>query len=682
MKRKSPRSTPVASKPLDQINWKFRAALAALVLIAWSNTFGLGFALDGGVVASDVRIQAATSENVNLILGKHYWWPNPADRLYRPVTTLTYLLNHSFTGEGAAGYHAVNILLHIINVWLVLALAFQLFRAREPAFCAAALWAVHPITTESVTNIAGRADLLAAMAILSGLLLYIRARSWPGAERWLAAVALFAIATVGVFSKENAVILLALMVLWDQAFPIDSRIVRRVPLYAAVAASVVLMLLARARVFQDEVWPARAFVDNPLIGAGFWQARFTAIKAVAMELWLMVFPLRLSSDRSFAQIPISDARDLWVWISLAIIVALLALAVFLYRKNDRVLFWSIAFVAVTLLPTSNLIVLIGATIGERFLYLPSIGVAIAIAALVFRLQNRRIVAGVLAVIVVLFMLRTWLRNRDWDSDLTLTTADEQVSPRSFRLHSLRARTLFAASAERNVDEAIREGEAAWAILRPLPPADGDQYTLARLGVCYRKKGDLAGADPSARAWYQKSVDVLLSAREISRAIEKDFDQSQLAHGRPLPFRYADDSIYFNLAGAYSELGQWNQALDALHEELTLTPLSPDVYETIARVNIKRGDFASAAIALDERALVLGPTAEALDALQDVYSHLPEGYCAFARSGDDIVLNPACPGVLQLRCRALSDLKQVFSAARNPEPASHFAALASQQSCPQ
>jgi hypothetical protein len=90
-KRRS-RSPVAKPTPARGIEWKIHFALAALVLIAWSNSFGLGFARDGGAVTSDVRIQAASAENVDLILSKDYWWPNPADRLYRPVTTLSYLL--------------------------------------------------------------------------------------------------------------------------------------------------------------------------------------------------------------------------------------------------------------------------------------------------------------------------------------------------------------------------------------------------------------------------------------------------------------------------------------------------------------------------------------------------------------------------------------------------------------
>jgi tetratricopeptide (TPR) repeat protein len=546
---------------------------------------------------------------------------------------------------------------------------------------------VHPITTESVTNVAGRADLLAAMAVLSGLLLYARVRETRGVRRSMAAIALFGIASIGVFCKENAAVLLGLVFLWDVCFDLGGPkgILRRWPLYASVAASLILMWFVRWRIFTGEPWPARAFPDNPLIGAGFWAAHFTAVKVLGMELCLLVCPLRLSSDYSYSSIPISTAVDLRAWASLAAILVIIAMAITRYRKNDRLMFWCAGFPAITLLPSSNLLAIIGATLAERFLYLPSIGLALAVAALAFRLKDRRITAALLTAIIVLFVTRTWLRNMDWNNDLTVATADLKVSPGSFRLHELRARRLFAESPDGNIDEAIREGEAAWAILRDVPPVDSDSRTPARLGVYYRRKGDLAeaGASPdrareASRVWYQRSLEVLLHAQAISRAREKAFDEAQIAHGLPLAFRLGDDVLYFNLAATYSELGKLPEAVDALQYERVLNPTSPDSYEAIARVYIKQGDFASAAVALDERALLSGPTTDIVAGLREVYSRLPEGDCAFKSDGEG--LNPECPGVLKNRCRALSELRDIFTSARAPEMASHFSGLADQQGC--
>jgi len=84
-------------------------------------------------------------------------------------------------GWGAFWYHLVNLLLHALNVWLVWKLAARLLSSRA-AWFAAALFAVHPIATEAVDNVVGRADLLAAMAVLAGLLIYGRATAQSGAR--------------------------------------------------------------------------------------------------------------------------------------------------------------------------------------------------------------------------------------------------------------------------------------------------------------------------------------------------------------------------------------------------------------------------------------------------------------------------------------------------------------------
>src|ERR1035438_8025912 len=273
------------------------------------------------IVTQDARLHAVTADNLKLIFQKNYWWPKAGDGLYRPVTTLSLLANYAVLGNGpnAAGYHAVNFLLHAINVWLLYELALILFRRAGPAFFAAALWAVHPIGTEAVTSIVGRADLLAAMSVLGGLLLYVKCpRPWTP-------LALFAIATAGVFAKENAAVLLGLILLWDLSFG-EGRagVVRRWRDYVAVAASLVVLELVRHAVLGSLPLAQPVYVDNPLRGADFWVAHWTAIKVVGLDLWLVLFPLALSCDRSFDQVSLASWSDPWAGLSVLVVIAILA----------------------------------------------------------------------------------------------------------------------------------------------------------------------------------------------------------------------------------------------------------------------------------------------------------------------------------------------------------------------
>ena len=129
MPRKPSKPGPLrASRSL----WWLRAALCAIALLAYADSFGAGFAHDSTeLVLKDPRIRAATSENLDLILHNDYWFLNYSSGLYRPVTTASFLLNYAILGDGesAAGYHWVNFLLHLGNVWLVFALARRLFES-------------------------------------------------------------------------------------------------------------------------------------------------------------------------------------------------------------------------------------------------------------------------------------------------------------------------------------------------------------------------------------------------------------------------------------------------------------------------------------------------------------------------------------------------------------------------
>ena len=129
MKKEKTRVTPARAaveRPVSHVSrevWRRRGllmlALWAFALVAYSNSFRAGLALDNAsVVLQDSRIRAATPENLHLILTEEYWYNRLTTGLYRPLTTFSYLLNYSVFGNGPhpAGYHWVNFALHAVNI--------------------------------------------------------------------------------------------------------------------------------------------------------------------------------------------------------------------------------------------------------------------------------------------------------------------------------------------------------------------------------------------------------------------------------------------------------------------------------------------------------------------------------------------------------------------------------------
>ena len=156
-------------------------AVLAATLAAYASALGTGFVFDAGaLIVENPAVHQATGADVAFLLTHDYWQPMAVDGLYRPLTTLSYLVDYVVLGHGTRpfGYHAENVLMHLLCVALVYALVWHLARRTWPAAVAAALFGRHPVPTEAVTNVVGRADLLATAGVLAGVLCWAHG---PGA---------------------------------------------------------------------------------------------------------------------------------------------------------------------------------------------------------------------------------------------------------------------------------------------------------------------------------------------------------------------------------------------------------------------------------------------------------------------------------------------------------------------
>ncbi len=423
-------------------------ALWALVLTAYSNSFQTGLVFDSAaVISEDARVHAVTPQNLWLILTGPYWHGSSTLGLYRPLTTFSYLLNYAIFGNGTApaGYHWVNLTLHEVNVSLVYLLGILVLGTAAPAFALAAVWGLHPLLTESVTNIVGRADLLAAFGVLAGLLCYVKSATAAGWRKAFWVAGTVAAQTAGIFSKENAAILPAIMLLYDLTWLKRAPWRARAPAYAALALPFAAYLYLRGTLHVHILAP---FGDNPLTSAGFWTARLTAIKVIGKYLWLFIWPARLSADYSYNAVPLfgwhpTQWEDAKALIALAFCLGAALLAVRSYRAN-KPLFFFLAFFFVALAPTSNLAILIGSIMAERFVYLPSIGLAGCVVAAICMLGRKiprpqfldmRAIWVAMGLLCLACATRTYARNSDWLDDRSLWTSAEEVCPGSARVHN-------------------------------------------------------------------------------------------------------------------------------------------------------------------------------------------------------------------------------------------------------
>ena len=630
-------------------------ALCLLTLLAYSNSFSTGFALDNrGLILEDTRIRDASSENFANIFQHTYWWPYGESGLYRPLTTLSYLFNYSTLGNGTspAGYHWINYLLHTANVLLLFALARRFLGPGWPAFWMAALWAVHPLLTESVTNIVGRADLLAGVAVLGGFLLYLKSADATGTRRNLYLIALSLVTLAGAFSKESAVTILGVVVLYEGIFWKQRRQGRALLLGSvAMLIPIQIMLYFRGAVLFASQPTNFPFYDNPITAAGFFEGRLTALKVVGKYIGLLVWPAWLSCDYSWAQIPLfsTTASDiLWTLIALGAIGA----AIFLLRRNPTGLFLAGATFLV-FLPTSNLLFPIGTIMAERFMYLPAIALAAAIVAAASRIANPKIATAVLALIAVAYAARTWVRNLDWESDLTLANATVAVVPASYKSHLLLANSLFEADSTRNIDRVLAEIEKSIAILQPIPPELNNAGVLRRAAAWYLAKADIAGAGtPASQQASRRALEVLDRCRAMVNA--------QLeAHSRRAGFEAGADPLSSapaeidRLASAvYLKLGDTSRALDVSAAAIQADPSNADLYRQYAQSLLAAHRASEAITVLMEGVMLTMDPGLRQNVVQAYQSGGDPSGCALVPGQNgSMAINPRCESVHERLCAA-------------------------------
>jgi tetratricopeptide (TPR) repeat protein len=615
------------------------AGLSAAALLAFANSFSAGFALDNkALILEDPRIRENTSENLHLILEHTYWWPHGEAGLSRPITTLSYLFNYAILGNGdhPAGYHWLNFLLHAGNVLLVYFLVSRLMPAFWPPVFAAGLWAVHPVLTESVTNIAGRADLIAAAAVLSGLLLYLKSVESAGWRRAALLAGLMAATAIGVFAKESAVVIPGLLALYEFAFWRQRHRIGGLLLgCAATLPPLAWMLLARAKVLAASPAASIPFTDNPIAGANFWTGRFTAIKVMAHCLGLTIWPANLSTDYSYPQIPIATG-SLQDWLALAFMLAAAAVVCLLYRRSPNTFFFA-GFAFLAFLPASNLLFPIGTIMAERLLYLPSVGLMACLGLAVYALPfgsatvSRRFAApAILCLLAIAFTGRTWARNADWRDDITLARSAVEASPRSFKSHKILAAALLASGRDpATIDAVIDQASQSVALLDSLPDSWNDAAAYRLAGAAFLLK-DNREADA-------KAIPLLRRAERIA--------------GMDSPQGNPNDDAYRLLSLAYLRTGQTGQAVEQAAVARAREPLNPEVYRQVSSAFVAAGRPEEAAIALMEGVLLSSDQSLRSDLLALYRSGLDTGRCATMAGPNGESLNLACGIVHRHFCKA-------------------------------
>lgn len=536
------------------------AAVALAALATYIRTLGYDFAFDDHLVipvawqvgaASPLEVLLAPVRVAEVLLG-----------YFRPLTGLSYWLDGLLWRGNPGGFHLTNVLLHAWVSVLVLQVARRLLPAGPGPLLAGLLFAVHPVHVEAVAWVQGRVDLLSAAGVLLAVLLGVAGVEAAGRRRllyWAASAAAFLLALL---AKEVAVVtpFLVALVLGGHPGREGWRGVRAgAPLLALLGATFLLYVGLRTLALGT---PALGLSSGPPLA----DRVLLAFQVIPLSLRLLLWPVGLNPTHGVA--PPSGPLDPGLLLGV-LLAALLAALASTWGRRVPGLGVGLAWLALAWLPVSNLLPIAGFVVAERYLYLPSAGFCVALAAAVtaglgagarWRAARLAAAAAVLLTVGGLAAAQADL----WRDPRTFYEGLVRRNPDSPLAHNNLGEVYLSAGEDARAEEAFRTA------LRYRP---ADAGALSNLGIVAQRRGDFR----EARRLYREA----LAARP---------DHAE---------------AWNNLGTLYEAEGEWARAAAAYREAVRLDPVTPRYLGNLADALAAQGRREEAAVLL-ERAIALDP----------------------------------------------------------------------------
>ncbi|OGL39596.1 MAG: hypothetical protein A2043_00970 [Candidatus Schekmanbacteria bacterium GWA2_38_9] len=579
--------------------------LLVLGFLVYGNSFKVPFHYDD-------RVLILENENLHS-LERFFKKEFPSSN--RPVLMLSFALNYSAGGVNPAGYHLVNLIIHILTAFLIYLITLGLLLKKETeknpdcfvvAILASLIFLIHPLATESATYISSRSSLMSCFFYLLSLYFFVKGSAEDRESIVFSSACIFSF-LMALGSKEIAITLPLITVLSDYYFISDGdrkkifSNFRRFHLPLAISAIVVILLKFSYAIRLES--PDR-------VERGFYSHILSTAYALIFYLKKFFLPLNLNIDPDFKIFDSVFHSGIVVILFAALM--LLITAVKLYPEK-KIISFSIIWFFITLSP--HFLIRLRDIGAERWLYLSLAGFGFFSAGLfvelknVFQKKGKNIFVGSILLIIFLFSATTIARNKVWENGISLWADAVKKSPNKFRPYNNLGE---AYSAMGEIDMALQEYEIA---SRLNPMADRVHYNL---GNAYSKKGEIDPAiasftratelNPSYAKAYNNLGSIYLNNGNLQKAEEMFLKTVKI-----LPdFKEA----YNNLGNVYSEMGLSKEAISEYKKAIDINKYYDTPHYNLAREFYKSGSLEEAIKEL-EIASKLSPKIEYSEKLHEL-----------------------------------------------------------------
>jgi protein O-mannosyl-transferase len=595
IQRDKPKVTATMAKPIiDKLvaqvptiskftKWIALGLVALIALVSFYNSRVNQFVLDDhGIIKSNKITKSGVGwDNVVKIFTTSHRAGDVSDlehSLYRPVAKLIFAAEYQW-GEGKPEYfHAWNIFYMIVCCCLLYWLLLLATKGNWLiALAISGIFAVHPIHSEVVANVKSLDEIIGAIGVF-GALICFHFYSKNG-NVLLLPLALFSYC-LGIFSKESTIVAVALAPLYMYYFTnADKKKIIIATIVMLLGAAIFLYMRQHAiGWFLSKPQKDPSALDNVLAMTKLDQTKVggyqmhlfipTVIYLMGYYVYTLFIPYPLSCDYSFASVNV-EGFDSWkFWVSFLLFAGLIYFAFKTFKQKNIIGFGILWFLIASSI-VSNLFIVIGTSFGERLMFLPSVGWAIAVVGALHWLfkysseaasqmgiwdgiKKHKLMMGILLIVGLVYGNKTMSRNADWFKDYTLFSRDVQYFGESTHLlfywgnhlssseyhEILKSQGKGEAEIKNANYDAINTFKKSMGIYPALPSDGYNQY-----GKAYYNLGNLDSAD-----FYYKKAHVEDTTNSVFlNNIGTIFFQ------RAVPLNRVDyyDSAYFYFRKAYA-----------------------------------------------------------------------------------------------------------------------------------
>lgn len=573
-------------------NFRYQCVILTIIcLILYSNTFNNGYALDDTITITSNRYVKDGFAGIKNIFTKEAYessdsLSNRVKRvgLYRPLSIITFAIEQQIFGNPenneittsqnglqetntnlAHLRHVVNVLLYALSMLVLLYMLRLIIFRQEPliAFIAAIIFAVHPIHTEVVANIKGRDEILSLLFIC---LTFIYTWKYKENNQRLYLFLSLLYYFLALLSKEYAITLIILI-------PLLFFLFKRYSIKNCFKISIpYLLVLFLYLAIRNAAVPFTGHTENNDIVTNAYLFAHGSQKAatiIATQLWyikLLFFPHPLSCDYSYNQIPYTTFSDPLVWFSILVYTGIFITMVPLLIRRHLIAF-GIAFFLLNWILISNLVINRGGTIGERLMYHSSLGFAILLAWLIYKIYesiktsqlSKSAFSSLLVIFIVLCSVKTIARNADWENNFTLFLKDIQTSPNSIVL---------------NYNAGV-----SYAMMADMPDSRGQRKELLLKAIaCWSKA--LSIHHTYFPCYASRGTAYILLGEYEKGKTDLDFLKKYDPGYAMLPSLYATYYIQY-ATHTYADNGKYKEAIDELLKAVVIDPGCLDAWHNLA-----------------------------------------------------------------------------------------------------